>query len=266
VHLDRELHSLGTHRSANWLELICPTRIQVRYIDGMTTHIGAEVGQIAPTVLLPGDPLRAQWIAQNFLDDVMQYNTVRNMFGFTGTYKGQPVSVQGTGMGVPSISIYATELFKDYGVQTAIRVGTCGGLGGTKLRDVVIAMAASTDSGVNRRLTKGLDYAPIADFELLEKAVAAARTHGANFHVGGVATVDLFYDDSDALKILESLGVLAVEMETSGLYRIAAQLKRRALTICTVSDMIATGESTDSAERETGFTQMVEIALEAALN
>jgi len=232
----------------------------------MTTHIGAEVGQIAPTVLLPGDPLRAQWIAQNFLTDVTQYNTVRNMFGFTGTYKGKSVSVQGTGMGVPSISIYATELFKDYGVQTAIRVGTCGGLSGTKLRDVVIAMAASTDSAVNRRLTKGLDFAPIADFELLEKAVTAARAHGADFHVGGVATMDLFYDDSDALKILESLGVLAVEMETSGLYRVAAQYQRRALTICTVSDMIGTGESTSSAERETGFSQMVEIALEAALN
>jgi purine-nucleoside phosphorylase len=127
-------------------------------------------------------------------------------------------------------------------------------------------MAASTDSGVNRRLTQGLDYAPIANFELLEKAVVAARAAGAHFHVGGVATMDLFYDDSDALKVLESLGVLAVEMETSGLYRIAAQYQRRALTICTVSDMIATGESTDSAERETGFRQMIEIALEAALN
>jgi purine-nucleoside phosphorylase len=232
----------------------------------MTTHIGAETGQVAPTVLLPGDPLRAQWIAQNFLSDAIQYNTVRNMFGFTGTYKGQPMSVQGTGMGVPSISIYATELFKDYHVQTAIRVGTCGGLGPTKLRDVVIAMAASTDSGVNRRITKGLDYAPVADYGLLEKAVTVARSHGADFHVGGVATMDLFYDDSDALKVLESLGVLAVEMETSGLYRVAAQYGRRALTICTVSDMIATRESTSSAERETGFSKMVEIALEAALN
>ena len=231
----------------------------------MTTHIGAEVGQIAPTVLLPGDPLRARWIAQNFLSDAVQYNTVRNMFGFTGTYQGKPVSVQGTGMGVPSISIYVTELFKDYDVQTAIRVGTCGGLGVTKLRDVVIAMAASTDSGVNRRLTKGLDYAPIADFDLLERAVAAARVRGIDFHVGGVATVDLFYDDSDALKVLESLGVLAVEMETSGLYRLAAQYGRRALAICTVSDLIATGESTTSDERETGFGQMIEIALEAAL-
>ena len=257
---------MGAHRSRNWLGIFIATVNRVGYIDGMTTHIGAEVGQIAPTVLLPGDPLRAQWIAQNFLTDVTQYNTVRNMFGFTGTYKGKSVSVQGTGMGVPSMSIYATELFKDFGVRTAIRVGTCGGLAGTKLRDVVIAMAASTDSGVNRRLTNGLDFAPIADFELLEKAVTAARAHGADFHVGGVATMDLFYDDSDALKILESLGVLAVEMETSGLYRVAAQYQRRALTICTVSDMIGTGKSTSSAERETGFSQMVEIALEAALN
>ena len=230
----------------------------------MTTHIGANRGDIAETILLPGDPLRAQWIAENFFESPVRYNTVRNMFGYTGTYKGNRVSAQGTGMGVPSLSIYVTELFKDFDVQTAIRVGTCGGIGKTKLRDIVIAMAASTDSGINRRITGGLDYAPIADYELMVNAVAAAKAHGIDYHVGGIATMDLFYDDSRALDVLESLGVLAVEMETSGLYRLAAQYQRRALTICTVSDMIRTHEKTSSEERETGFKAMVEVALEAA--
>ena len=230
----------------------------------MTTHIGAQIGDIAETILLPGDPLRAEWIAQNFFESPVRYNTVRNMFGFTGYYKGNRVSVQGTGMGVPSLSIYVHELFADYNVQTAIRVGTCGGLGTTKLRDLVIAMAASTDSGVNRRLTGGLDYAPVADYELLRAAVDAAQLHGMNYHVGGIATMDLFYDETNSADILESLGVLALEMETSGLYRLAAKFKRRALTICTVSDHIRTHESTTSEERETGFRAMVEVALEAA--
>ena len=230
----------------------------------MTTHIGAQHGDIAETVLLPGDPLRAQWIAENFFESPVRYNTVRNMFGFTGMYKGHRVSAQGTGMGVPSISIYVTELFKDFDVQTAIRVGTCGGLGETKLRDLVIAMASSTDSGVNRRATGGLDYAPVADYGLLAAAVTSAQRHGMNFHVGGIATMDLFYDDSPSADVLESLGVLALEMETSGLYRLAAQYKRRALTICTVSDHIRTHESTSAEERETGFKAMVEVALDAA--
>jgi purine-nucleoside phosphorylase len=230
----------------------------------MTTHIGAKKGDIAPTILLPGDPLRAQWIAENFFESPVKYNSVRNMFGFTGTYKGNPVSVQGTGMGVPSISIYVTELFKDFDVQTAIRVGTCGAVGPLKLRDVVIAMSASTDSGTNRRATGGLDYAPTANYELLEAAVNAARAKGVAHHVGGIATMDLFYDDSNALDVLESLGVYAVEMETTGLYTIAAKYHRRALTICTVSDLIRTQEITSAEERETGFKAMVEIALEAA--
>jgi purine-nucleoside phosphorylase len=230
----------------------------------MSTHISAEPGTIAPTVLLPGDPLRAKWIAENFFENPVQHNAVRNMFGFTGTYRGNPVSVQGTGMGVPSISIYVNELFDFYGVQTAIRVGTCGGLRGTKLRDVVIAMAASTDSGVNQRALGGLHFSPTADFSLLESAVAAARRHRVDIHVGGVATMDLFYDDSDALKRFERLGVLAVEMETSGLYTLAAKYGRRALTIATVSDMIDPHEATSAEERETGFRAMVEIALEAA--
>jgi purine-nucleoside phosphorylase len=230
----------------------------------MTTHIGANRGDVAETILLPGDPLRAQWIAENFFESPVRYNTVRNMFGYTGTYKGHRVSAQGTGMGVPSLSIYVTELFKDFDVQTAIRVGTCGGIGKTKLRDIVIAMASSTDSGINRRITGGLDYAPVADYELLASAVAAAKAHGVDYHVGGIATMDLFYDESRALDVLESLGVLAVEMETSGLYRLAAQYQRRALTICTVSDMIRTHEVTTAQERETGFKAMIEVALEAA--
>lgn len=230
----------------------------------MSTHISASPGQIAPTVLLPGDPLRAQWIAQNFFDNPVQHNTIRNMLGFTGTYKGNPVSVQGTGMGVPSLSIYVTELFKDYDVHTAIRVGTCGGLKGTKLRDVVIAMTASTDSGVNYRAFGGVHFSPSANFELLEQAVAVARRKGVDVHVGGVATMDLFYDPSDALKRFEAAGVLAVEMETSGLYTLAAQYGRRALTIATVSDMIDPHEATTAEERETGFRKMIKIALEAA--
>lgn len=230
----------------------------------MTVHIGAQRGDIAETVLLPGDPLRAQWIAENFLEGAVKYNTVRNMLGFTGTYKGNRVSVQGTGMGVPSLSIYVHELFNDFDVQTAIRVGTCGGIGTSKLHDIIIAMAASTDSGINRRLTGGLDFAPIADFDLLANAVEIARARALNYHVGGIATMDRFYDTSNAVDVLESLGVLGLEMETSGLYTIAAQFNRRALTICTVSDVIRTNEATTAQERESTFNAMIELALDAA--
>lgn len=232
----------------------------------MSIHIGAEPGQIADTILLPGDPLRAKWIAENFLEDAVQYNSVRNMFGYTGTYRGKRLSVQGTGMGSPSISIYAQELFAEYDVQTAIRVGTCGGLSRVKLRDVVIAMASSTDSGINRRATGGLDIAPHANFELLSAAVAAAKNQGASYHVGAVNTGDVFYDTTNMVEVLEQYGVLALEMETSALYTLAARFGRRALTICTVSDMVTTHEQTPASERETGFKAMVEIALEAALN
>ncbi len=231
-----------------------------------TPHIGAHKGDIADTVLLPGDPLRAQWIAENYFDNPVRYNTVRNMFGFTGTYKGKPISVQGTGMGVPSLSIYVTELFQEFDVQTAIRVGTCGGLKKTNLRDVIIAMTASTDSGINRRATGGLDFAPAANYDLLEAAVKSARARGVSHRVGGIATMDLFYDDSDAVEVLEGLGVLALEMETSGLYRLAAKFDRRALTVCTVSDLIRPEGTTETTaeERETGFRAMIEIALDAA--
>lgn len=166
----------------------------------MSTHIAAKPGEIAETILLPGDPLRAKWIAETFLEDAKLYSSVRNMFGYTGTYQGHRVSVQGTGMGAPSIGIYAHELFDEYGVQKAIRVGTSGGLAPTKLRDVVIAMTASTDSNINRRDNNGLDFAPSASFELLEKAVAKARALGIDFHVGGIASGDLFYDSTDSLE------------------------------------------------------------------
>jgi purine-nucleoside phosphorylase len=230
----------------------------------MSTHIAAKPGEIAEAILLPGDPLRAQWIAENFFENAERYNTIRNMFGFTGTYKGKRISVQGTGMGMPSISIYAHELFNDYNVQTAIRVGTCGGLGKTKLRDVVIAMAACTDSNINRKFFN-LDFAATANYELLENAVKAARAHNMSHHVGAVATMDLFYDTSNAAQLLQDHGVLALEMETNALYTLAARFGRRALTIATVSDLVMTHEQTPAEEREQGFRNMIEVALEAAL-
>ena len=227
----------------------------------MSTHIAAKPGEIAETILLPGDPLRAKWIAETFLEKPVLYSSVRNMFGFTGTYQGHRVSVQGTGMGAPSIGIYAHELFDEYGVQKAIRVGTSGGLAPTKLRDVVIAMTASTDSNINRRDNNGLDFAPSTSFELLEKAVAKARELGIDFHVGGIASGDLFYDNTDSLEQWKKLGILALEMETNQLYTLAAKFRRQALSIVTVSDMMDGSGHTSSEERETGFRAMVEIAL-----
>ena len=227
----------------------------------MSTHIAAKPGEIAETILLPGDPLRAKWIAETFLEDAQLYSSVRNMFGFTGFYEGRRISVQGTGMGAPSIGIYAHELFDEYGVQKAIRVGTSGGLAPTKLRDVVIAMTASTDSNINRRDNNGLDFAPSANFELLEKAVSKARELGIDFHVGGIASGDLFYDNTDSLEQWKKLGILALEMETNQLYTLAAKFRRQALSIVTVSDMMDGSGHTSSEERETGFRAMVEIAL-----
>lgn len=229
----------------------------------MSVHISAEPGEIAEVILLPGDPLRAKWIAENFFEDVSQYNSVRNMFGYTGTYQGNRVSVQGTGMGAPSIGIYAHELFNDYGVQKAIRVGTSGGLPPTKLRDVVIAMSASTDSRINRRTYGDLDVAPAASYELLERAVSAAREKGIDHHVGMIASGDLFYDESDSLEHWKKLGVLALEMETNQLYTLAARFRRQALSIVTVSDMMDGSGQTSSEERESGFRNMVELALAA---
>ncbi len=235
---------------------------------GMSTHIGARPGQVAPTVLLPGDPLRARWIAETFFDDATCYSEVRGMLGFTGTWQGQPVSVQGSGMGQPSLSIYANELFQDYDVRRILRVGSCGALTErVAVRDVVIASGACTDSSMNQLRFHGLDYAPVADFELLRAAHAAATAReDVTAHVGLVFTSDSFYPARP--EIMEPMvrhGVLAVEMETSALYTLAASYGRQALTVCTVSDHIVTGEETSSQEREQTFGAMVEIALAAAI-
>lgn len=230
-----------------------------------TPHINAPEGAFAETVLMPGDPLRAKHIAETFLTDVELVNSVRNMYGYTGYYKGKKVSVQGSGMGVPSMSIYATELIREYGVKNIIRIGSCGGLPlDVKVRDVVIAMGASTDSMVNRtRLGGNIDFAALADYSLLEKAVTAARSRAIPTHVGNIFTSDLFYNpDNTLFDRLEKYGVLGIEMEASGLYGIAAEFGVKALAIMTVSDHIRTGEALSAELRQTSFNDMVEIALE----
>lgn len=229
-----------------------------------TPHINAPEGAFADTVLMPGDPLRAKHIADTFLQDVVCVNTVRNMFGYTGTYQGKKVSVLGSGMGIPSMSIYATELVKFYGVKNIIRIGSCGGLPlDVKVRDVVIAMGASTDSNVNRnRLGGNLDFAALADYGLLERAVAAARAKNIDVKVGNLFTSDLFYNpDPTLFDRLEKYGVLGVEMEAAGLYGVAAEFGIKALAIMTVSDHIRTGEALSAELRQTSFNEMVEIAL-----
>lgn len=230
-----------------------------------TPHISASPGDFAPSILLPGDPLRAKHIAENFLDDAVQVNEVRNMLGFTGTYQGIPVSVMGTGMGIPSASIYATELINEYGVERLIRVGSCGAVTEkVDVRDVILAIGACTDSLVNRTRYGGLDFAATADFWLLVAAAEAAAAKGIDVKVGNVHSADLFYNpDDEAFDRMEAMGVLAVEMEAAGLYGVAAEHGGRALTICTVSDHIRTGEATTSEERQETFGEMVEIALEA---
>ncbi|MFC6696744.1 purine-nucleoside phosphorylase [Nocardioides daphniae] len=235
----------------------------------MSTHIGADPGQIAPTVLFPGDPLRAKWIAETFLDDATCYSQVRGMLGFTGTWNGTPVSVQGSGMGQPSMAIYANELFRDYDVQSLIRVGSCGALTEkVAIRDVVLASGACTDSSKNTHRFSGYDYAPVADFGLLRAAHdAAAEMDGVTTHVGLIFSSDSFYSPRpELMKAQVEHGVLAVEMEASALYTLAAQYGRRALAICTVSDHIVTGEETTAQEREQTFAAMVEIALRAGLS
>lgn len=233
----------------------------------MSIHIAAKPGEIAEIVLLPGDPLRAKYIAETFLEDVVQYNEVRNIFGYTGTYKGKRVSVQGTGMGVPSISIYANELMAEYGVQKLIRVGTCGAIQkDVKVRDVIIAQSSSTDSAINRVAFGGtIDFAPTADFDLLLKAYTAAKEAGLNVRVGNIFTADQFYSDEAQNEKLAAYGVLAVEMETAALYTLAAKYGRQALTVLTVSDHIITGEATSAEERQLTFNDMMVIALEAAI-
>lgn len=231
----------------------------------MSLHLAATADQIAPRVLLPGDPLRAQWIAENYLENPVCYSRTRNMLGFTGTYRGERVSVQGTGMGGPSISIYVHELFNDYNVHVAIRVGTCGSIQPhIALRDVLLAQAASTDSGMNRRVLDGLDFAPIADFGLLRRAYEVAEARGSSVKVGGVGSMDVFYDTSDAVSVLAAHGVMALEMEASALYTLAARFGRRALAVLSVTDIVQTHEALSQQERETSLREMVEIALETA--
>ena len=229
----------------------------------MSIHIGAEKGDIAESVLMPGDPLRAKFIAENLLSNVFMYSEVRGMYGYTGTYNGKKVSIQGTGMGIPSISIYATELIQEYGVKKLIRIGSCGSTN-TKinLRDIIIAMSASTDASFNKLRFNGMDYAATADYELLEKAVNTARSRKTPFHVGKILTSDTFYqDDPEGWKLWADYGILAEEMETAALYTIASKFNVKALALLTVSDDMITGDTTTSQEREKTFTDMMEIAL-----
>ena len=230
----------------------------------MSIHIRAEDGQIAPSILLPGDPLRAKYIADTLLEDAAPFNDVRNMLGFTGSYKGKRVSVMGSGMGIPSISIYVNELISQYHVQTLVRVGTCGAMqADIKIGDIILAMSASTDSHINRLRFNGMDYAPTASFELLLKAYQEARKNGIKTHVGSILSSDTFYeDDPQSWKKWADFGVLAAEMESAGLYTLAAKFKVRALSILTVSDSIVKGEAASAEQREKGFTRMAEIALE----
>lgn len=233
-----------------------------------TPHINAKTNAFAKTLLMPGDPLRAKYIAETFLENAVQVTDVRNMFGYTGTYQGKQISVMGSGMGVPSMSIYAKELITEYGVRNIIRVGTCGGIAAdVKLRDVIIAMGASTDSGVNRLRLGGYDFAALADFSLLEKAVASARKAGIPVQVGNVFTSDLFYSpDTQLMSTLEKMNVLAVDMEAAGLYGVAAEFGAKALTVMTVSDHIIRGEATSSDERQTTFNDMIRLTLDATLD
>lgn len=234
----------------------------------MSVHIGAKQGEIADTVLLPGDPLRAKHIAETYFEDVIQYNNVRGMLGYTGTYKGKRISVQGSGMGVPSISIYVNELIQEYNVQNLIRVGTCGAMKeNVQIRDIILAQAATTDSQVNRLVFGGIDYAPIADFDLLKTAYDLAKKRNLTTHVGNIFTSDTFYRDNAAEvnALLGQHNVLAVEMEAAALYTLAAKYDRRALTILTVSDHVLTGEQTTSEERQTSFHHMMELALETVI-
>ena len=235
----------------------------------MSTHIGAGPGQVAPYLLMPGDPRRATWIAETFLDDATCYSDVRGVYGYTGEYRGERVSVQGSGMGLPSLSIYVNELFREYDVRSIVRVGSCGALTeDLRLRDVVIASGACTDSSMNRVRFEGLDYAPVADFELLRAAHDASVGRGLEVavEVGLVFSTDSFYNPRpELLQRMVEYGVLAVEMETSALYTLAAQHRRRALSVCTVSDHVVTGAEATVRERQETFGDMVEIALEALM-
>lgn len=233
-----------------------------------TPHINAQAGDFAETVLMPGDPLRAKFIAENFLDDAKQVCDVRNMFGYTGSYKGHRISVMGHGMGIPSCSIYVHELIAEYGVKNIIRIGSCGAVrDDVKLMDIVIGMGASTDSRVNRIRFNDHDFAAIADFDLLEEAVNQARSQNVSVKVGNVFSADLFYTpESDIFEKMDKLGILGVDMEAAGIYGVAAEQGARALAILTVSDHIIRGEKLSSEERQESFKDMMMVALETAIN
>ena len=232
-----------------------------------TPHISAGSSDFAKTVLMPGDPLRAKLIAENYLDDVKCVTQVRNMFGYTGTYKGKPVSVMASGMGIPSISIYATELYAEYGVEEIIRIGSCGSVSdGAQLGDIIVGMAASTDSGVNRTRFNNWDFASCADFGLLSNLVKTAENKQQPIQVGPIFTGDLFYmPQPEVFTMMEKMGILAVDMETAGLYGVAAEQGKKALALFTVSDHIKTGEQTTADERESTFKDMMELTLESIL-
>ncbi|MBT2130451.1 purine-nucleoside phosphorylase [Aliiroseovarius lamellibrachiae] len=232
----------------------------------MTVHIGAEQGQIAETVLMPGDPYRAKWVAENFLEDAKLVHEVRGMFGFTGSWRGNRVSIQGSGMGMPSMSIYANELIRDYGAKTLIRIGSCGGMQDhVKVRDVVIAMTATTVATPSSTIFRELNFSPCADYSLLAAAVEAAKNVEVGVHVGGIYSSDTFYDERpDLNKEMQRHGILGVEMEAAELYTLANRYGVRALGIMTVSDHLLTGEALPSDQREKTFGDMVEIALNAA--
>ncbi len=230
-------------------------------------HMNAAPGDFAETVLMPGDPLRAQYIADTYLDDVRRVNDVRNMWGFTGTYKGTAVSIMAHGMGIPSASIYCTELITEYDVKRVIRVGSCGtSHPDVKLRDIIIAMGASTDSNCNRMRFGGYDYAALASYDLVRKAVNAAEQNKVRYHVGNIFSADLFYTpDPDMFDTLAKYNVYGVEMEAAGIYAIAAENNAEALAICTVSDDIVSGDALSADDRQTTFDDMIVVALETVV-
>lgn len=234
----------------------------------MSTHIGAKPNEIASTVLMPGDPRRAKYIAETYLDNPVCYSQVRNMLGYTGTYQGKRISVQGSGMGIPSLAIYTTELIKEYGVKTIYRVGSCGGMSpDVKIRDVILGEAGTTDSSIiANTFGPGIYYSPIADFGLLDAAYHTAEDMGIKTKVGNIFAADRFYNDELDLKKLTDYGVLATEMETAGLYLLAAKYHIRALTILTVSDHLLTGEALSAQDRETSFDEMAKLSLTTAVN
>ncbi|MFK7752281.1 MAG: purine-nucleoside phosphorylase [Sedimentitalea sp.] len=232
----------------------------------MTTHIGAQPGDIADTVLLPGDPYRARWAAETFLTDAVLVNETRGMLGYTGTWNGHRVTIQGSGMGMPSLSIYANELIRDFDAKTLIRIGSCGAMQErVGLRDIILAMTATTLSTPSRGIFREVNFAPCADWSLLESAVRASRAKDCNLHVGGIYSSDVFYDERpDLNEQMVRHGILGVEMEAAELYTLAARYNRRALAVLTVSDHLITGEALPPEQRERSFGDMVEIALAAA--